>query len=172
MRHTTAVVGEPPEARGVPQFGSHRWLSPLVHATASLGAYVTVDSGSERRTTIGAHTMLMKHVHIGHDALIGANVEIAPGAVVCGFAIVADGVKIGVNASILPYVAIGDGATIGAGAVVTKHVPPGETWVGNPAARIMPRADVAELQGVEVTYRCGCTPSTVSDDCPHHGAHS
>ncbi len=46
------------------------------------------------------------------------------------------GASIGAGAVILPGLTIGAGALIGAGAVVTKDVPPGETWVGNPAHRI------------------------------------
>ena len=45
------------------------------------------------------------------------------------------GASIGAGAVILPGVTIGAGAMIGAGAVVTRDVPPGETWVGNPARR-------------------------------------
>ena len=43
------------------------------------------------------------------------------------------GASIGAGAVILPGLTIGEGAMIGAGAVVTRNVPPGETWVGNPA---------------------------------------
>ena len=46
------------------------------------------------------------------------------------------GASIGAGAVILPGLTIGEGAMIGAGAVVTKSVPPGETWVGNPATRL------------------------------------
>ncbi len=45
-------------------------------------------------------------------------------------------VVIGTNATILGNVTIGDNAVIGAGSVVTKNVPPGETWVGNPAKKM------------------------------------
>ncbi len=47
---------------------------------------------------------------------------------------VGDNASIGCGAIIMP-VSIGAGAMIGAGAVVTKDVPPGETWVGNPARK-------------------------------------
>lgn len=50
--------------------------------------------------------------------------------------VVEDEVVIGAGAIILPGLTIGKGARIGAGAVVTKDVPPGETWVGNPAKKI------------------------------------
>jgi UDP-2-acetamido-3-amino-2,3-dideoxy-glucuronate N-acetyltransferase len=49
---------------------------------------------------------------------------------------VCNGASIGAGAVILPGITIGAGALIGAGAVVTKDVPPGETWIGNPAHRI------------------------------------
>jgi acetyltransferase-like isoleucine patch superfamily enzyme len=78
----------------------------------------------------------MKHAHVGHDAVIGADCEVSPGAVICGFARLGDGVKVGVNASILPRIVVGAGARIGAGSVVTKNVPAGETWAGNPARRL------------------------------------
>jgi len=45
-------------------------------------------------------------------------------------------VWIGAHVVILPGITIGDGAVVGAGAVVTKDIPPGETWVGVPAANL------------------------------------
>jgi UDP-3-O-[3-hydroxymyristoyl] glucosamine N-acyltransferase len=96
-------------------------------------AFVTVDAGVEKPTRIGARTWLMKHVHIGHDAVIGAGCEIAPGAVIGGYCDVGARVKIGINACIKPMVWVGDDARIGAGAVVVKNVPAGVTVVGNPA---------------------------------------
>jgi acetyltransferase-like isoleucine patch superfamily enzyme len=78
----------------------------------------------------------MKHVHVGHDCVIYAGTEIAPGAVIGGGVEIGHGVKIGINACVKPGVKIGSGARIGAGAVVTKSVPADETWVGNPAGPI------------------------------------
>jgi UDP-3-O-[3-hydroxymyristoyl] glucosamine N-acyltransferase len=129
-----AVVGEPPEHRDwKPEDGMH---APDVAESARLEAFVTVDAGVYRPTTIGERTWLMKHVHIGHDALVGADCELAPGTVVCGSCEIGNGVKFGVNATVLPFKQIGDGARIGAGAVVTKNVPAGEIWAGNPARAI------------------------------------
>jgi acetyltransferase-like isoleucine patch superfamily enzyme len=65
----------------------------------------------------------MKRCHVGHDAVIGADVEIAPGAVICGDVVIEDGVHVGVNASVKHGVTIGEGAVIGAGAVVIHDVP-------------------------------------------------
>lgn len=47
------------------------------------------------------------------------------------------GASIGAGAVILPGLQIGRNAMIGAGAVVTRSVPDGETWVGNPARRLV-----------------------------------
>jgi UDP-3-O-[3-hydroxymyristoyl] glucosamine N-acyltransferase len=127
----SAVVGHPPESRDW-QLGDACW-QPVIPPDARVEAFVTVDAGTVRPTRVGARTWLMKHAHVGHDAIIGADCEICPGAVICGHAVLGDGVKVGVNASILPYVVVGAGARVGAGAVVTKDVPPGEIWVGNPA---------------------------------------
>ena len=133
--HHTAVIGHPAEHRErMPGDTMHH---PHVDRTARVEAYVTVDAGIYRRTTIGPAAWLMKHVHIGHDATIGQGCELAPGTVVGGSAELGRGVKVGINASILPFVKVGDGARIGAGAVVTKDVQPGAVMVrqpGSPAA--------------------------------------
>ena len=47
------------------------------------------------------------------------------------------GASIGAGAVILPGLRIGERALIGAGAVVTRDVPSGETWIGNPARRLV-----------------------------------
>ena len=109
---------------------------PFIDETAQLNAYVTVDSGLHSPTHIGARTLLMKHVHIGHDAVVGRDCELAPGVAVGGHCYIGDDVKIGLNACIRPYIAVGAGARIGAGAVVVKDVPPGEVWAGNPARNL------------------------------------
>lgn len=127
----TAVIGHAPEHRDWrPGDPCH---APTVFSDTRIEAYVTVDAGVEFPTYIGPGVWLMKHAHVGHDAVIGPGCEIAPGAVICGYAHLDSGVKVGVNASVLPYVKVGGGARIGAGAVVTKDVPAGETWAGNPA---------------------------------------
>lgn len=130
----TSIIGHPPEGREwTPESPT---FMPILGEGVRIEAFVTVDAGYERPTRIGARSWCMKHSHCGHDALIGEDVEIAPGAVVCGLCEIGDGVHIGVNASILPMRKVGAGAKIGAGAVVTHDVPAGEVWCGNPATRL------------------------------------
>lgn len=78
----------------------------------------------------------MKGTHVGHDATIGNDCELAPHVIIGGFATVEDNVRIGMGAIIRNRITVGHGARIGMGAVVTSDVPAGETWVGNPAANI------------------------------------
>lgn len=131
-----AVIGQPPESRT--WHPSAHMLMPTIADSARIEAFVTVDAGEKRSTFIGRRTWLMKHVHVGHDASIGSDCELAPGVVICGYAEIGDRVKIGVNACVLPYVRIGDGVRIGAGAVVTKDFDEG-VLVGNPA-RVLVKA--------------------------------
>jgi acetyltransferase-like isoleucine patch superfamily enzyme len=129
----TAIIGHPPEGREWSP--DQAMYMPVLGDAVRIEAFVTIDAGYERSTTIGARTWAMKHSHFGHDCLVGEDVEVSPGAVICGMCEIGDGVHIGVNASILPMVKVGAGAVIGAGAVVTHDVPAGETWYGNPARK-------------------------------------
>lgn len=127
----TAVIGHPPEHR---EWTPERFTyDPMVSPDARIEAFVTVDAGLYGPTIISRGAWLMKHVHVGHDAIVREDVELSPGVVVCGHARIGRGVKVGVNACVLPHRKVGDGARIGAGAVVTKDVPAGEVWAGNPA---------------------------------------
>lgn len=185
MIHKTAIIGAPAESR---ELFDVQWLPARDHLavtdriaydadkldvyvadSAVIGAYVTIDAGTgDNCTIIDKRSWLMKHVHVGHDAIIGEDVEVAPGAVIAGFAILRDKVKVGINASILPYVCVGEGAVVGAGAVVTKHVLPGRIVGGNPATLIRGTAPGLVLRSGD--YRCGCNKDEVWDGCPHHGS--
>lgn len=127
----TAVIGHAPESRdwhpGDPAY------RPIVARSARIEAFVTIDSGLWAPTRIGERTWLMKHVHVGHDAVIGSDCELAPGCVVGGHVVIGNKVRVGVGAMFRPFVKVGDGARIGMGAVVVKDVPPHTLWYGNPA---------------------------------------
>lgn len=130
----TAVIGHPPEHRDWhPTDDAHQ---PDIHPTARIEALCTIDAGMRIPTRIGAHTWLMKRVHIGHDTWIGDYCELAPGTVIGGHVTIGHRARIGINACVRPGITIGEGARIGAGAVVIRDVPPGEVWAGNPARRL------------------------------------
>lgn len=111
-----------------------------------------------KNAKIHTHVWIGKEVSIGDDVLIQAfafipdkvyirnRVFIGPRVTFCNDkkppsnewspTFVEDGVSIGAGAVILPGVTLGKGCVVGAGAIVTKSIPPGETWVGNPARPI------------------------------------
>ena len=62
----------------------------------------------------------MKHVHIGHDAIIQDGVTISCGAKIGGHSIVAQNCNIGLNAVIHQKCFIPEGCMIGASAFVGK----------------------------------------------------
>jgi acetyltransferase-like isoleucine patch superfamily enzyme len=150
-RHPSAVIGEPPEHRRFRAWAEDLHF-PDIDPTALIEAFVTVDSGTVRPTRIGPQSWLMKRVHVGHDAEIGARCEVSPGVVICGHAVLENDVRVGVNASILPFRRIGRGARIGAGAVVTHDVPAGEVWAGVPARPL--RSSPAEGSASQLPAGC------------------
>lgn len=129
--HPTAAIGGPPEWDG-----RAARFPPFIDPTASIGAFVSVDTGGERETRIGVRTVIMKHCHIAHDVQIGDLCDIAPGALIGGMVTIGDNVKIGMGAVIGPYNTIGNGVRIGIGSVVIADVPEYTSWYGNPARKL------------------------------------
>lgn len=139
--HPLAVIGDPPEHREFNADPTMQTYEPEIGPLARINSFVTVDAGIRGPTRIGARTFCMTKTHVGHDAQIGEDCELAPGTVIGGHAILGNGVKCGVGVLVRPFVKIGDGARLGAGAVVVKDVPAGEVWVGNPAKMLPKKQD-------------------------------
>ncbi|MCB0888341.1 MAG: hypothetical protein KDB38_02935 [Nocardioidaceae bacterium] len=76
---------------------------------------------------------MMAGSHVGHDAILGEGVHLAPNVVVGGVVEIGDHSHIGLGAVILPHKKIGRNCIIGAGSVVTRDIPDGQVWAGNPA---------------------------------------
>jgi len=117
----------------------------LIGADCNLNAHTLVEGGAR----IGDRVTLKCGVYVWDGITLEDDVFVGPNAVFTNDKMprsrvhpeawpqtrVGRGASIGGGAVILPGVTIGEGAMIGAGAVVTKDVPPGETWIGNPARR-------------------------------------
>lgn len=148
-------IGRRPEHREWTNNADKPWYPALVHEDAIVNSFVTIDGGCYGPTKVG-RSLVMAHVHVGHDCSVGDGCEIAPHAVLCGHVELGDNVKVGVGALILPGRTIGAGARIGSGAVITKHVGPGEVWFGNPARKQGEAAD--DRVWVDADYSFGDTP--------------
>lgn len=144
-----ACIGMAPEHRAY-RFRllehSEHYHAPLIHESAIVEAFASVDCGLERPTMVGELAYVMKHAHVGHDAILGAECNLAPHAVLGGHVVVGPRTRIGIGAVVRPRVTIGDRCVIGAGAVVVDDVPSGEVWVGNPARPIKRRNHEYGLQ--------------------------
>lgn len=134
--HPLARVGGPPEDlawRERHERDGDQHYPAVIHPTAWINAYATVDGGTTQPTVVQAGASIFAHAHVGHDAIIEANATITTGAIIGGHARIGAHAKVGLNAVVLPHRTVGEGAEIGALAVVTKDVPAGEVWAGNPA---------------------------------------
>lgn len=127
------MIGGPAEWKGHEIQGK-----VIIGNNNTLSGLVTVDSGAEQTTVISRGCYLMKHSHVGHDALIMDGATISCGAKIGGHTIICDGANIGLNAVIHQKHKIEEGAMIGMGAVVTKKLitEPYKTYAGNPAKLI------------------------------------
>jgi len=100
--------------------------------------HITIDAGTEHPTTIGNGVWMLKHSHVGHDAVIGDKATISCGAKVGGHAIIGPGTNIGLNACIHQWVDVPAGCMIGMNAAVTKklEMEPFRKYAGVPAKDI------------------------------------
>lgn len=115
----------------------------------TLGSFIEIQDKVEIGdfTRIGSFTFIAGHCKIGENVFVGQHVSFTndknPIANnedwVCNPVIVEDNVSIGSSCVLLPGITLGKGCKIGAGSVVTKSVPPGETWAGNPARKLIKR---------------------------------
>jgi UDP-3-O-[3-hydroxymyristoyl] glucosamine N-acyltransferase len=105
----------------------------VIEDDVEIGALCTVDAGVLNATTIGAHTKLDAHVHVGHGVEIGARCRVAAQVGFAGSVVVEDDVWIGGQAGIADHVRIGKGARIAAKAGVIGDVPPRSIVAGYPA---------------------------------------
>lgn len=82
---------------------------------------------------VGAHVVAMPRVTITHDCLIDDFATFAAGVALGGGVRIGRGAYLGMNASVRQGVSIGAGATVGMGAVVLGDIHDSETWAGVPA---------------------------------------
>lgn len=128
------IIGAPAEWKG----HEHESKGVRIGAGSRLTGLVTVDAGAERPTVIGKNCYLMKHSHVGHDAIIWHFSTISCGAKVGGHAIIDTNCNIGLNAVIHQRVYVPKGCMIGASAFIGKKtiLQPYRKYAGVPAKDI------------------------------------
>lgn len=102
-----------------------------------IGANTHIASGSLSDTVIGNGCKINGMCFIGSNDILHENVWITGSSMLAGSVEVGKNVNIFSGVVVRDWCKIGDDATIGMGAVVTKDVPSGETWVGNPARKLI-----------------------------------
>lgn len=89
--------------------------------------YATVNPGTVGGggvTRVGNGNLIMMHVHIAHDCIVGNNIVLANSVQVAGHVVIQDNAVIGGQAGIHQFCRIGKGAMIGAGTIVVSDVIP------------------------------------------------
>lgn len=87
-------------------------------------------------TSIQDFAKIDANVVIGHDSIVGKNVEIATNANLGGYVSIGDNSFIAMNATIKNRIAIGANCFVGIGSVVIKDVPDNESMFGVPARKM------------------------------------
>jgi bifunctional UDP-N-acetylglucosamine pyrophosphorylase/glucosamine-1-phosphate N-acetyltransferase len=97
---------------------------------ARVGNFVEI-----KKSTVGVGSKVNHLTYIG-DAMIGADVNIGAGTIVCNYdgankhqTLIGDGAFIGSGVELVAPVEIGPGATVGAGSTISKSAPPGELTI-------------------------------------------
>lgn len=147
--HQTAVIGPNVEIEDGVYIGPHciigfpaEWRDKegedkgvIIRTGTRITGLVTIDSGVERRTSIGRDCYIMKGAHVGHDALVGDEVMLSCKAIIGGHTVIGWGCNIGLGAIVHQRQCIAQGVMVGMGAIVTKGLitSPYDVVVGNPA---------------------------------------
>lgn len=131
------IIGAPPEWRGKEDTASGTTV--VIGDNVRITGLVTIDAGANGGMTIimdGSY--LMKHSHIGHNAVVGRRNTISCGAKVGGNSELGDDVNLGLNAVIHQNIIIPDGVMIGASSFVGKNsvLRPGYKYAGVPVREL------------------------------------
>jgi UDP-N-acetylglucosamine acyltransferase len=124
------IIGAPAEWKGKTSDKGVR-----ICEGAILTGLITIDAGVERTTYIGPNCYIMKHAHVGHDAILHSGATISCGAKIGGHANIGQNTNIGLNSVIHQKKIVPQDCMIGMGSVLTKGLimSPGMKYAGNPA---------------------------------------
>lgn len=93
------------------------------------GVYVGIGCVVSADVTIGAYALLNFQVTVGHDAVLGAYVQVCPGVRISGWCELGEGALLGSNAVIVQKRKMGAWSVLGAGTVAFRDILEKETMV-------------------------------------------
>ena len=93
----------------------------------------TGTAGGGYKTIIGNGSLIMGHVHIGHDCILGNNIVVANSCAIAGHAEIDSNCVIGGMSAIHQFSKIGEYPMIGGGSIVVQDIPPFCICEGNRA---------------------------------------
>jgi len=137
------ATGPSGAVRAVPQLAG-----VVIDDDVSIGPLCTIDAGTLAATRIRRAAKLDAHVHVGHNADVGAGSIIAAQCGFAGSVTIGEGVLIGGQVGIADHVTVGARARIAAKSGVISDVPEGVTVAGYPAV-----ARGRWLRGLAKLYR-------------------
>lgn len=128
------IIGFPAEWKG----NEDKDMGVIICDGTRLTGLVTVDSGANNPTFISENCYLMKHSHIGHDAILGHDVTLSCGAKIGGHSFINAECNIGLNAVVHQKVEVPHNCMIGASAFIGKTLvmEPHRKYAGVPAKDI------------------------------------
>ena len=93
----------------------------------------TGTAGGGYKTVLGDGSLIMGHVHLGHDCIFGNNIVVANSCAIAGHVECEDNVVIGGMSAVHQFCKIGEGAMIGGGSILVQDIPPFCICEGNRA---------------------------------------
>jgi len=137
--HAGTVVGE--DGLGFAPVGQKWEKIPQVGTVqigdeVEIGSNCSIDRATLGRTIIARGTKFSNLIAIGHGCRIGENCLLVAQVGVAGSVTVGNHVTMAGQVGVVGHITVGDNATLAAKAGVTHDVPPGETYLGAPAASI------------------------------------
>ena len=93
----------------------------------------TGTAGGGSKTVVGNGCLLMGHVQIGHDCILGDNIVVANSCAIAGHVEIDDNVVVGGMSAIHQFCKIGEQSMIGGGSILVQDIPPFCICEGNRA---------------------------------------